>query len=245
MGRYSRSPIRMSQVVTSGSRQTASSRSSQQKTKKPPRDTPTCGYVAVESCFRAIHTRRLARCGWRGALVGALPPQPRPDLEREQVLVERSEDIGDDADREVGLTLERARQAVALAIGRAREIDARVTVAVVDAGGHIVVVERMDGAGFASPEIARGKAWTAAAFGAPSSELAERFATAPAFATAVSVTTDGRFTPRAGGLPFAGGGAIGVSGGTPTEDEDIAEAGRKAIADSRGSYSTHAESAPP
>ncbi len=96
-----------------------------------------------------------------------------------------------------------------------------VSIAVVDAGGHLVALERMDGAGFATPEIAWGKAWTAAAFGASSAELAERMDSALGFSGALSVVTHGRFTPRQGALPLENGGAIGASGGTSQEDEDV------------------------
>jgi uncharacterized protein GlcG (DUF336 family) len=82
----------------------------------------------------------------------------------------------------------------------------------------------MDGAPFVSPEIAWGKAWTSAAFRAPSGAVAENLASASAFTTAVSVGTHGRFTPRQGAVPLPDGGAIGVSGGTAPQDEAVAAA---------------------
>jgi uncharacterized protein GlcG (DUF336 family) len=48
---------------------------------------------------------------------------------------------------------------------------------------------------------------------------------APAFSAAVSAATHGRFTPRQGALPLPGGGAVGASGATSEQDEDIARAG--------------------
>lgn len=100
-----------------------------------------------------------------------------------------------------------------------------MSIAVVDSGGHLVALERMDGAGFATPEIAWGKAWTAAAFREPSGATAERLGGATAFTAAVSVATHGRFTPRQGALPLSDGGAVGASGGTSAQDEDVVRAG--------------------
>jgi uncharacterized protein GlcG (DUF336 family) len=121
--------------------------------------------------------------------------------------------------------LDEAREIVARARAKAAEIGVPMAVAVVDAGGHLVALERMDGAPFAAPEIAWGKAWTAAAWELPSAALAERIGTDPAFSSSVSAATGGRFTPRRGGLPLPGGGAVGASGGTSQQDEDVARAG--------------------
>lgn len=120
------------------------------------------------------------------------------------------------------LTLDAARTMIDRAIARATELGLNVAVAVVDGGGHLVASARMDGASFTTSQIAIGKAWTAAAFRAASGTVAENFAPAPAFASALSVATDGRFTPRQGALPLESGGAIGVSGASSAEDEDIA-----------------------
>jgi len=121
--------------------------------------------------------------------------------------------------------LEQAREIVARARAKAEEIGVPMAIAVVDAGGHLVLVERMDGAGFATPEIAWGKAWTAAAWGLPSATLGERIGADPAFSAAVSAATGGRFTPRQGALPLPGGGAVGASGGSSQQDEDVVRAG--------------------
>ncbi len=74
-------------------------------------------------------------------------------------------------------------------------------------------------------DIAIGKAWTSAAFRAPSAAIEKNMAAAPAFAASVAVTMDGRFMPRQGGLvDSAAGIAVGVSGGSADQDEDIARA---------------------
>lgn len=121
--------------------------------------------------------------------------------------------------------LDEARQILERATKHAEELGVNMSIAVVDGGGHLVALARMDGAGFATPEIAWGKAWTAAAFRAPSAALADALGSAPAFTTAVSVATAGRFTPRQGALPLPGGGAVGASGGTGEQDEEVVRVG--------------------
>jgi glc operon protein GlcG len=123
------------------------------------------------------------------------------------------------------LTLSSARAMLDRAIAHADALGVTVSIAIVDAGGTPVATARMDGASFVSPEIALGKAWTAAAFRAPSGKVAENMASAPAFAAGVSAATHGRFLPRQGAVALDGGGAIGASGATSAQDEEIARAG--------------------
>jgi glc operon protein GlcG len=96
--------------------------------------------------------------------------------------------------------------------------------AVVDAGGHLVALHRMDGAPWIAPEVAVGKAWTAAAYGLPSAAQGEKMRDLHAFSAAISAATGGRYTPQIGGLPIMDGdevvGAMGASGGTGQQDED-------------------------
>jgi uncharacterized protein GlcG (DUF336 family) len=100
--------------------------------------------------------------------------------------------------------------------------------AVVDAGGHLVAAHRMDGAPWIAPEVALGKAWTAAAYGVPSAAQGEKMADLHAFSAAISAATGGRYTPQIGGLPITDGdtvvGAMGASGGTGRQDEDAVRA---------------------
>jgi glc operon protein GlcG len=123
------------------------------------------------------------------------------------------------------ITLERAQQIIERSRRAAQELGVPMAIAVVDEGGHLIALERMDGAGFATPEIAIGKAWTAAAWRQPSGALADSIGAAPSFAAAVSTATHGRFTPRQGALPLPEGGAVGASGGTSQQDEDVVRLG--------------------
>jgi glc operon protein GlcG len=126
------------------------------------------------------------------------------------------------------LTLDQARALIDAGEEEARSRDLRLSFAVVDAGGHLVAVGRMDGADWITPEVALGKAWTAAAFRAPSDAQGQKAKDLVAFAGLISAATCGRYTPRVGGLPIADGdtplGAIGASGASGQEDEDVCRA---------------------
>ena len=91
-----------------------------------------------------------------------------------------------------------------------------IAIVVVDAGGHLVTLHRMDGVPFIAAEIAWGKAWTAAAWGETSADQAAKAAAVPQFATAITVASGGRYTPQAGGIPLRRDGtvtgAVGASG---------------------------------
>jgi glc operon protein GlcG len=121
------------------------------------------------------------------------------------------------------LALELATRLVAAGEEAARERGLALALAVVDAGGHLVAVHRMDGAPFIAPEIATGKAWTAAAYGAPSATEGEKAAKLPTFTAGIATMTHGRYTPQVGGLPIVVDGelvgAMGASGASGEEDE--------------------------
>jgi glc operon protein GlcG len=124
--------------------------------------------------------------------------------------------------------LERALSLISAGERAAASEGLALAFAVVDAGGHVVAVHRMDGAPWIAPEVALGKAWTAAAYGAPSAAQGEKMRDLHAFSAAISAATGGRFTPQIGGLPIVEGddvvGAMGASGGTGQQDEDAVRA---------------------
>ncbi|MBD3006611.1 heme-binding protein [Streptomyces sp. 5-10] len=101
-------------------------------------------------------------------------------------------------------------------------------VAVVDSGGHLVSLARMDGAAFVVTEIAIGKAFTAASFGVPTSQLVDLFKDREQFTTSIQVATNGRFTLSKGGLPIIVDGqtigGIAASGGTGEQDLAVVQA---------------------
>ncbi|KAA0969563.1 heme-binding protein [Aureimonas fodinaquatilis] len=124
-----------------------------------------------------------------------------------------------------------------LAAGKARSAQP-LTVAVLDAGGHVVVMKRGDGSGILRCEIAYGKAWGALGMGLPSRVLAQRAPSAQGFFTAIASASQGRLIPVPGGVLVRNAqgriiGAVGVSGDTSDMDEEcaveaIAAAGLKA-----------------
>ena len=100
--------------------------------------------------------------------------------------------------------------------------------AVVDPGGHLLALTRMDGALWITATVAQGKAWTSAAYGAPSHAQKEKMAQMPNFASALTTMTDGSYTPQTGGVPvYRDGvllGGVGASGGTGDQDEAVVRA---------------------
>ena len=120
-----------------------------------------------------------------------------------------------------------ARALVDGARARALEIGKALSIAVVDYGGFIVLVERMDGARPMTPSIALSKAYSAAVMQRPTSMLEGWRNSDPVFFTQVGrmgqhpiVATKGGFTIKRNGEIIGG---IGVSGGSPDEDQKIAE----------------------
>lgn len=126
------------------------------------------------------------------------------------------------------LTLEEARQLVDAAIAKATALHICVSVAVVDAEGHLKQISRMDNAGWFSPEIALAKARAATAFRRDTSELGQRFGTSPFFAHALSPISGGKLMLADGGLVVRRGdeviGGVCVSGATVEQDLECARA---------------------
>ena len=129
------------------------------------------------------------------------------------------------------ITLDQSRSIVAAARAEGRELQLNpLTVAVLDAGGHLVALEREDGAAFGRPEIAAVKAAGALAMGLSSRRLGDMAAERPQFMAALSAAWQGRLIPAAGGVLIrdADGtllGAVGVSGDLSDKDEEVAMAG--------------------
>ena len=124
------------------------------------------------------------------------------------------------------LTLKDAHAAIRRGVAKAEELGFKVAVAVVDEAGHLVACDRMDGALWVTPEIARAKANAAAAFRATTDDLERRFATARAlFAGNVASLGDYKFVFGRGGIPLVAGdrivGAVGVSGAVPPDNDHL------------------------
>lgn len=127
------------------------------------------------------------------------------------------------------MTLDLAIDIIDGALAKGREIAcAPLTVAVLDAGGHIVALKRQDDSGILRVEIAVGKAYGALGFGVGGRELREKN---PKFMAGVISTAPNGMVPAPGGVliraPDTGRiiGACGISGDTGERDEDCAVAG--------------------
>lgn len=116
---------------------------------------------------------------------------------------------------------------------KAAEIGKPVTIVVLNSGGVALALERFGDPGTFTSLVADGKAAGAALMGRDSSQLAGMVERAPAFVNALIARNGGRFVPVAGGVVINQGdemvGAIGVSGATADEDEQIAKAGAEAL----------------
>jgi uncharacterized protein GlcG (DUF336 family) len=120
----------------------------------------------------------------------------------------------------------------ALAEGHARGFHP-LTVAVLDAGGHLVALKREDKSSLLRPQIATAKAWGVLGMGFGGRELDRRAQRAPGFFNVLSELADGRMVPVPGGVLIRNSagdivGSVGISGDTSVNDELCAVAGIKA-----------------
>jgi len=126
------------------------------------------------------------------------------------------------------ISLEEARQIISAAEQKAQELGQPMNVAVMDNGGNLKAFARMEEAWLGSVDIAINKAYTAVGFQMSTQDLAEMAQPGqPLFG--INTTNEGRVVIFAGGIPLMRdgevAGAIGVSGGTVDQDQEVAEAG--------------------
>jgi glc operon protein GlcG len=127
------------------------------------------------------------------------------------------------------LSLAQARACITRGIEEAERRGFKVAIAVVDDAGHLMACDRMDGALWLTPEIARAKANAAAGFRATTLDLEERFTKRMLFADNVATLGSYDLVFGRGGVPVMDGGrvvgAVGVSGAVPADnDHAIADA---------------------
>jgi uncharacterized protein GlcG (DUF336 family) len=127
-------------------------------------------------------------------------------------------------------------QAETIAAGIMREAvalnAAPLTVAVLDAGGHVVLLHRQDGSSILRPQIATGKAYGALGLGISSRAIAQGAESRPHFFGALATASEGRVIPAPGGVLIRENGAligaVGVTGDNSDVDEACAIAGVRA-----------------
>ena len=133
------------------------------------------------------------------------------------------------------LTAAGAKKIMATAIAKAQEAGVAVSVAIVDAGGHILLLERMDGGRFHTVHSATTKAVCAASNRRPTgSKGAQGQALDVAHALGLALAAGPeRWTPMEGGCPIMAGneciGAVGVAGGDWVFDERLAKEAAESI----------------
>jgi uncharacterized protein GlcG (DUF336 family) len=126
------------------------------------------------------------------------------------------------------VTLDAGQAVLEAALTKATEIGVPMNIAVVDDGSNLVAFARMDDAWLGSIDIAQNKAYTARAFDMPTKDLAP-LAQPGASMYGIEASNHGRVIVFAGGIPLVSAsrvvGAIGVSGGSVEQDQEVAEAG--------------------
>ena len=129
----------------------------------------------------------------------------------------------------MALTLADANRIIGASLAAADAMGVKLSVAVVDAGGHLISFQRREGAILISGTAAVGKAVGSVMFGRDSAEID---AGSPVM-QAILASQGGRIVPAQGAIPiYQGGdlvGAIGGSGGTAQEDEDCVRKGLEAL----------------
>ena len=129
------------------------------------------------------------------------------------------------------ISLDEAQTAITGALKEARKLDLKpISVAVLDAGGHLIAFAREDGSSNLRPQIAVAKASGALALGVSSRTIGEMAIERPTFITAASGLNPAGIVPAAGGVLVRGSdgaviGAVGVTGDTSDNDELAALAG--------------------
>jgi uncharacterized protein GlcG (DUF336 family) len=127
------------------------------------------------------------------------------------------------------LSLEEAQQTIARAQAKATEDGIRVTIAVVDEGGLLIALSRMDGAPPLSPQVAEAKAVGAAMLYRDGAGLADLAKERPGFFSVADRLVRVPIVPGLGSVLVRRDGrvlgAVGVSGGKPEQDLECAQAG--------------------
>ena len=127
------------------------------------------------------------------------------------------------------LNLHEANELISRAHAKAAQLGIRITVAVVDEGGLLVALARMDGAAPLTPQIAEAKAVGAAMLHRDGASLGDLAKDRPGFFSVADRLVRVPIVPGLGSVLIKRDGkvlgAVGVSGGRPEQDLECAEAG--------------------
>lgn len=125
------------------------------------------------------------------------------------------------------ITLALVKRLMAASVQKASQMGLRCDIAIVDEGGNLVAFYRMDHARVGDIAVSQDKAWSSVALQLPTSVIAQ-MALPGGDLYGVNTTHQGRLAALGGGLPFVSrnqvAGGVGVSGGTSSQDEVVADA---------------------
>ena len=131
---------------------------------------------------------------------------------------------------EISVVRAEAEQFEPGAEGEAKKNSWNVVIAVLDSGGHVVALQRLDGAQLGSIDVAREKAYSAVMFRRPTKVFQDLVAQGGANLRLLSLANA---SPLEGGIPIVVNGAIvgaiGVSGVTSEQDAQVAKAGADSL----------------
>ncbi len=148
-----------------------------------------------------------------------------------QIVSQTIEELSKDTKKKDDLDLDLAMDIAKACIQKAQEINLKATIAICDQHGNTILFYRMEGSLLISSEVAPKKAYTAASLNKSTAELKNFM---DEYAYHLDKSTEGRLVFFAGGLPIRIDnkliGGLGVSGGLPEEDQEIALYGLKSIA---------------
>jgi len=124
------------------------------------------------------------------------------------------------------ITLEQAKKVMVGAEAEAKKGNWSMAIIILDSGGNMVMMQRMDGTQLGSVDVARDKAWSAVAYRRPTKAFEDAIAQGGANLRLLRLTGA---SPIEGGLPIMADGkvigSIGVSGGSSAQDGQVAKAG--------------------
>lgn len=125
------------------------------------------------------------------------------------------------------LTLSTVKPMIEQGERKAQELGVPMVITIVDGGGNLIATHRMDDALLVSVDLSLNKAWTSVAFKQPTAALANTCANGREL-FGINTSNSGRVIIFGGGIPLVSGnefiGAVGVSGGTVSQDIEVAEA---------------------
>lgn len=129
------------------------------------------------------------------------------------------------------ITLDQAKKAMAAAEAEAKKNNWNMVIAIVDAGGNLMLLQRLDNTQFGSIDVAREKAVSAVAFRRPTKAWQDLIAQGGVHLRLLNLTGDAGVLEGAVPIVVEGKiiGGIGASGGTSQQDAQVSQVGADAL----------------